>query len=1051
MGTKRPSAKARLLALTLAAGCAAAWTAPAFAQPAAETQPPTPSLRFAAEELPLAPITGDIRLRADRAWVWREGPTHRIVLERDVEITLGGVRFNAARAVVWLRHIDGPADDPVYQVYAFLERVRTPAADAAVGIEADELPIRAVVRATPTLAADLRLEGPPEPRSSPTPDRWTFDAIANAEAALARAFTNQPDPVPPGEPGPIEIVERPPVRPPPPQGEPLAPPAPPTDRPRVVETPPTHTPPTDTRIVERPPEDAPAPAAPVPTRDPIFRSDGIFFIAAGDRVVVQAGESDNAVTITGGVVVQYQSGPDTLELTAERAVVFLKPGKLTDQFSALSAEDVIGIYLEGEVRATDGQYTLRGPRIYYDVQANRALVLDAVFWTYEQRLGMPLYMRADAIRQEARDQFSANKATLSNTAFFNPDFSIGVSSVTLDRVTEDSGGSHMVMDARNITLRAGPVPFFWWPRYEGDPERIPIRGLAYTDSDRTGAVITSKWDAFSLLGFQPPRDIDATLALDLYADRGIGLGVDSAWNTDSSSGSLLGYILPDDNGTDILARNTEIERDSETRSMLFFRHRQELGRGWTLLAEASQVSDEAFVPALFPDIAREARELTTRLYARKAVENAQFSAELKGSLNDFIIPEHQLQTPGLMVDKLPEFRYTSIGNDLLAANFPGLLSYTWEASYAQMRFTFSEADAASLGFDTDRAAQNAFGTDADQSLGDLYRSLGLDESLVNRFDTRHELSAQLRAGELLITPFAVGRLTVYDDAFTAFSPDEEDKARLWGGVGATIATSFHRTNTAVESELFDIHGLRHIVEPSVTIFHSDTTIDGVDLPVYDDEIESLLEGTSLNFRLANTWQTKRGGPGRWRSVDLLKANIEYVWHSDDTGRETPIGRYYASRPELSVPGEYIRFDATLQLTEALALAGESIYDLEISQQARSSIGVLIEHTPDFLTTAELRYINSQDVTYGRLGFLYRLTNKYRVGLNTTYNFDEADFQNFNTRFYRSFTIGELGVGFIYDNIRGETSFSMTFTPIGAPGARLGGTQDGSDFSEGFGG
>lgn len=1052
----RRTTHTRLLALTLAAGGILGLPAPALAQP--ERPAPaiqSPSLRFDQEELPLNAILGNIRLRADRAWTWREGNTHRIILERDVIVELGASQFHAARAIIWLRQLPTVTDDTTYQVFAYLERVRTPAADAAISVEADQLPIRAVVRAIPTLAADLRLAGPPSPNASPTPERWTFDAIANAEQSLARAFTNQPDRpiVTPAEPSPGAVTDQ---STPPTPVDPGAPDQP-ADRsdpsqvrdPAITVTNPDEAPTTDPGSVASTPPAQTNRAA--PTRSPIFRAQGLFFLAAGDRVVAQSGAFDNSVVITGGLVIQYQNNAESLELTAERGVIFLKPGKLTDQLSAFSADDVIGVYLEGEVRATNGQYTLRGPRVYYDVAADRALILDAIFWTYEQRLGMPLYMRADAIRQEAANQFSANKASLSNTAFFNPDFTVGVSAITLTQEDDQGGESHTTMDARNITIRAGDVPFFWWPRYKGDPERIPIRNIGFQSSNRTGSVFQTKWDAFSLLGIQPLNGLDATLLIDLYSDRGFGLGVDADWANETSSGSLYAYALPDDNGTDIVSRGVEIDRQNEARSMAFFRHREELPEGWTVLFEASYASDEAFIPALFPEIAREARELTTRIFARRNQENTQLSIEAKGSLNDFIIPEHQQQAPGYMVDKLPEIKYTTIGSDILAETFPGLLSHTWEATYSQMRLHFSEVTAASLGFDRDRAAQRAFGIDADQSFGDKFRAMGLDESLVNRFDTRHEISAQLKTGELLVTPFVVARLTVYDDTFEGFSPNETDQVRLWGGIGTTIATSFQRVHKNVESSLFDIHGIRHIVEPSITVFHADTTIDRVNLPVFDDEVESLLEGSSVNLRLGNTWQTKRGGPGRWRSVDLLTANIEYVWHSDDTDPKSPIGHYYAARPELSIPGEYVRFDSTLQLTEALAIAGETIYDLNINQQARTSIGVLIEHTPDFITTAELRYINSQDVTFGRLGFLYTLTNKYRFALNTTYNFDQADFQNFNARIYRKFTIGEVGLGLLYDNIRGETSFGITFTPIGSPGGRIGGpNNNSSDFQDSFG-
>ena len=1048
--------RSRALILVLTSGLALAGVPWAGAQEVRATD-------FSTARLPISPVLGEIRFEGARAWVWREGPTQRLVLDRNVRVTLGNSTFEAERAVVWLRELE----DGSHQVFAALTRVRTPSADAAVSVKADFLPIRAVIAGKPELMADVRLDGPP---NSSGPVRVTDDikrALAQADDALTRAF----DVAPPPRAVDSRPVRRPRVmpeeeprvegpRPEPPVVEPRAERPPRTDRPVVVPPPVEETRAEPEVVAEAPSPEGEVPAVvgeavdargarATPVRSPLFTSSGIFFISAGERITVQSGEHDSSVVVSGGVVVQYQSGVESLELTAERAVIFLKPGKLSDRLSSFSADDVLGLYLEGEVRATDGTYTLRGPRIYYDVEKNRALVLDAVFWAYDARLRSPLYMRADAVRQESAKQFSAENAVLSNTAFFKPDFTIGVRSVTIER-RESPEGDTTYVDAKNITFRAGDVPFFWWPRYRGDPAQFPLRSLGFEDSNRTGGVLTSQWDALSLLGIERPPGLDVSLELDVYFDRGLGLGSRTSWETERSSGSLYWYMLPQDTGTDILSRGTRVDRDGEFRGMAFLKHRAEIAENWTILAELSKVSDEAFVMALFPEIAREARELTSRVYARHTVENRQFTAELKGALDDFIIPEHQLQTPGYMVDKLPELRYFVAAADLLAETYPGLLTHTWEASYSHMRLTFSEVDARDLGFTIDRAAQQAFGTDADDSLGDLFRSIGLDEAFVNRFDTRHELSAQLRAGEVLITPFVVGRVTVYDDDFESFSPDETSNTRFWGGAGVTAATSFQRVYRHVESDLLDLHELRHIIEPSVTVWSAGTTIDREDLPIYDVEVESLLEGSAVQARLGQTFQTKRGGPGRWRSVDFLTFNAAYVWHSDDTGRTSAVGRFYSAQPELSVPGEYFKLDSTLQLTEAFGIAGETIYDLDLHQQARSSIGVLMQHNPEFATAVELRYLNPEDVTFGRLGMQYRLTDKYRLTFNTTYNFRLDDFQTFNVRFFRRFTIGELGLALNYDNIRGETSFGFTFVPFGASSG-IGQRTRSTASDDGFGG
>lgn len=1038
------SHRSRAILVILAAGLATAWNCAHAAAGRQSTASVPPSEVFSTHEIPLAPVQGDIWFSADRAWTWTEGSVHRIVLERDVAVVLGRTGFEAARAVIWLRRLpEDQAGQSVYQVFAFLEHVRTPRADAAIGIEAETLPVRGVIIGSPQLSVDLRVDGPPTADGPVRAEQATLKAMADAQRDLARAFMTEQapsrEPKPPREqPGPGEPIEQPSgaLQ----EGAGLQPTEP-------------------TQIdVEQPSQrrsDAQAagaaPSEPSPVTSALFRPAGVFYVSAGERVVVQSGEFDSAVVVTGGVVVQYADETQTLEITGRRGVVFLKPGRLADRLSGFSAEDLIGIYLEGEVRAVNGKYTFRAPSIYYDVEHDRALALEAIFWTYDERLGMPLYMRAASIRQEAVDQFSARKATLSNTAFFNPEFSIGVSSVTVNQVERDDGSQHVIMDARNITLNAGPVPFFWWPRYHGDPENIPIRSVGYQDSNRTGGVITTRWDAYTLLGIQPIRDLRMMLDVDAYFDRGIGLGLEADWSDRASQGSFYGYLLPDDTGDDVMPSGVEIQRQGETRGLTLFRHRAEMRDGWTVLLEASYASDEALVSALFPDIAEQSRELTTRLHVRKTTDNSQFYAEVKGAVNDFIIPQHQLQAPGYMVDKAPQVGYVSIANDLLPESFPGLLTHTWEASYAQMRFRFSEVDASSLGYPRNGAAQRVFGTNADESLGDLYRSLGLDESFVNRFDTRHEVSAQLKAGEVLITPFAIGRVTIYDDSFQGLSPNETDTLRWWGGVGATISTSFFHIDRDVESDLFDLHQLRHIVEPSITLFHSDSTIDRVDLPVFDDEVESLNEGSMIRLRLGQTWQTKRGGPGRWRSVDLFKLNLEYVWHSGDTDLETPIGRYDASRPELSVPGEYLRVESVLQLTEAVALAGETIYDFNINQQARSSIGVLIEHAPDFITTAEIRYINSQNITYGRIGLQYGLTDKYRLAAAATYDFQREDFQAMSVGFLRRFTIGELGVLVNYNNIRSETGIGFTFTPVGrSAGSFRTGGRGGHDLGGAFG-
>jgi hypothetical protein len=119
-----------------------------------------------------------------------------------------------------------------------------------------------------------------------------------------------------------------------------------------------------------------------------------------------------------------------------------------------------------------------------------------------------------------------------------------------------------------------------------------------------------------------------------------------------------------------------------------------------------------------------------------------------------------------------------------------------------------------------------------------------------------------------------------------------------------------------------------------------------------------------------------------------------------------------------------------QATEVLGVAGETVYDMEGDEFARSSGGFLIEHRPGFVTTLEYREVNALDATYAALSARYRLTEKYAVNTAVTYNFDEKDFQTFSALVLRRFQVGTLGVSLNFDNIRGETSLGVVFRPGG---------------------
>jgi len=979
---------------------------------------------FGGMRLPIGAIRGRIRLAAVRAWLWREdaaaggAPVQRIVLDEDVRIGLGLQEFSARKAVVWIQRIQDTDGHATYQVFVYFDHVSTPAASVGLSVQADRLTVDGVI--VPTEPVSLRADLTHVGRPSET-------LVAEGESALAeylyRVAYGEPErkPTSPGRPG-EEVAG--------------APEAPGVERaPHLA------------RPDLEPQEPSEAEATPVlPPAEgpvPIFARSGVISLSAG-TVKIQGGPEETVAMATGGAVVEYwdRASGRTLQISAERAVAFLAGGSIQD-LARLRPEQVRGIYLEGDVVASDGQYTLRGPRIYYDVQRNRAVVVDAVFWTYNERLKLPLYLRAKTIRQESANEFRAERGTLANTAFAKPHLSVGVRSVTVKREPRraligapegQDPGMRNIANARGITLRAGSVPFFYWPRYHGDPQDFPLRSVGIENSSESGFGVQTSWDLYALLGRQRPEDLDVQLIVDVFERRGIAIGTDTRWKRPGFEGSLFAYWLPSDNGEDSLSSGTRVDRDGESRGIILGEHRWDLSDTLTFEAEGAFVSDENLVDSLFERLGQTRREFASSLYLRQLKENTAFTAEVRGQINDFTPNEYLLQSQGYAVERLPEFAYYRQADDLLGMVSPGLLSYTSEYRYSRLRLDFTKPTARSLGFTSKSRALEALGIEPDMSPADLLRASGLNEAAVNRLDTRHEITSQFNLGPVRINPFAVGRVTAYDSDFSGLSPAEQDNVRLWGAVGVRASTSLQRVYNGVDSRLLDLHRLRHIIEPSVTIWHADTTVDQKDLPVFDFDVDSIANGTVLRFGLDQVWQTQRGGPGRWHNADVLTISTEAVVSTSEGPAETPIGRFFDYRPELSILGDYATIDATWQITDSVALAARSVYDFNTNQQAITVAGLSVNHTPQFRTYGDLRFINALNTTFVNLGAEYELTPKYTFDGRLQFDEDEGDIKRISGTLERRFPNLTFGLRVTFDNIRDETSIGVILRPLGFAGA-----------------
>ncbi|NOG55696.1 MAG: hypothetical protein HND57_15455 [Planctomycetes bacterium] len=777
-------------------------------------------------------------------------------------------------------------------------------------------------------------------------------------------------------------------------------------------------------------------------------------------------EAEGYATLSGNLVVQYleldrragEAEPRQLTLRADRAVIFTDPISETDvRTGQLKADQVRGIYLEGNVSASDGNYTLRGPQMYYEFHTNRAIVPEAVLYTYSRDARVPLYLRASELRQVNDRSWEGDDIRLSTSEFFTPTISLGASHVRIDRVDRvvrdgssaaagaDGTESGQVTDgteplpnvrtrhyahAENATIRLGDLPVFWWPGYDGPAENLPLKQLEVGANSRDGMRIATRWDLFSLSRGLSKFDngrTSADLILQYMSDRGPAVGLDLNYGFDEGRGSLFGYLMQDD-GTDRLSSGREIEVDDETRGMIDFWHRQDLPDDWTVILEASYLSDPAFLDSRFEEWAETRREYQSRIYARQQRDNWALELFANYDLNDSVPNEDYLLSRGYNVEKLPEIGYYRLADSL----FGGKVSYSSEYRLSRMRLSLPRHTLGQIG-----QSSFGFGYDPDEELATAMYNAGFRETMVNRFHTRHEMAFPFSLGAIKINPFIMGRLTSYDDNLEEYSDSAEE---LWwfGAAGVRASVQFWNVNNNIDNRFFDVHRMRHIMEPSVTLWSGSSDASGEDFPIYDADIEGVTTGSVVSFALRNTWQTQRGGPGRWRSVDMLRLDGEVVFHGSETQGQYDIPRFFDFRPEYSRFGDHARGELAWLVSDSLAIAGHVIYDMNESAIARSSVGYRIDHGRGLFTYADLRYFDANDDTLLGAGLGYRLTSRYRFQGSTTFDLNQSDARSISASLTRSEQQIDLTVGFWYDQFREETSVILYLSPKGTGGRSYGG-------------
>jgi hypothetical protein len=763
---------------------------------------------------------------------------------------------------------------------------------------------------------------------------------------------------------------------------------------------------------------------------------------------------------TGGIKLSYRNAKgDLLEFVADNGVLFTDMKTFKGTGIAGVKQAVAGhvkdVYFEGDVRVYTtpadqgkGTLTMEAQRVYYDLSTDRAVMTDVAFHSIDLKAQIPFFMRAEVLRQLSQGEYELHGAQLTTSAFAVPTYDIASQKLYVH--TEATGdpdvGDRVTFVADDDVFHLFGAPVFYLPKVAGTmtSRGEPVRALALENSSNFGFGVHTQFGLLESLGQPPPKDVDASYSLDYFDDRGPAGGIDAKYQggfvTDTTKdpwnflGDLHSYFV-DDHGTDVLGgARPDIKPPDDFRGRAYIEHQSFLPDDWQFQLRLGWVSDANFMTQWFPDEFNDGLPINESVYLKRQQDSEVFTLEGQWQPNNIVTTSDGVQEQR-EVEREPEVGYDRVGD-----------------SFANDKLTlFSENSFAGLQFDRSGAtlAQQGYVNGLDPGLP-AFAYTGDPGDATWRGDTREEVDWPINAGPMKFVPFVFGRYTSYSQGVTPPTvtptgrviPATVDIAgaqnRVMGGAGIRLTTTFYATNDSVESDIFDIHRIRHLIEPEIDLFTSAQNIDQNHLFIYDPDVDAINDVQAAQIALRQRWQTKRGGPGRWRSVDLFTFDVYADLYANQPAMEfrDPAdfrGLFFSTEPEFSLPRNSVNADALWRISDSTAVLSDASENLDYCKLATASIGLAVQRDERLSYFFGLRYIADLDSNVATAELNYEIDRKYSLSLVESFDFGQSHDVYYSFSLIRKFDRFAMTLRSFYDETSHESGVSFSVQPFGLKG------------------
>jgi len=623
-------------------------------------------------------------------------------------------------------------------------------------------------------------------------------------------------------------------------------------------------------------------------------------------------DGTSIAVIRGGVNIVIHSPPPlgTVDVSADSAIIWRKAdpekgakGIGPDGELVESSRQPMEIYLEGHVvfrqdeRVAAGngdQKTYRAERVFFNVQSDRLVAINAELDMFAPGLVAPVNMKSPRIEQyrpleRAADgklaygfaDIHADKTVLSGSRFPNPGYRFTSRSVDVRRVVSDQADPNTGrtvgkpddprspqdltwrIDARQNFFYLGAVPIFYWPRFLANADDLdpPIQQIVFRSNNYFGQQVLADFNAFKLFGISKPQWIDTwNLDIDYLSERGVAVGTEVGWfgkdlfrdlsdpyhrnkkAPRTVTGQYFGYLdiwgLKDE-GIDVLGSGPAVITDPASAGKEGFQRSsvppfQDFRGRFNMRHMQSFLTDDA---DLYEDFRLQVefaytsdRQFLEEYYKRL------FDVGLDQETLAYLIRQRENTAWTVMAEANLQDWYTD------SQWLPKLDYYRLGDSFLGNRLTHYQHSGVNYANTHTASEVNNPNVFANIPYDPISNTSGTLKT--GRAFTSHEIDLPIQLDVLRVVPYAQGQAIGWNDQIGG-----EPLGRLWGAVGARADVMAWKAYRGVESELLNVHGLNHKINFQADYRTAFSTVDLDRIGVQDDLDDNTYEQVRRYFAM----------------------------------------------------------------------------------------------------------------------------------------------------------------------------------------------------------